>query len=224
MASESILDQGDDVEIVNVRRRQARSLATRRKILDAALEEFSASGFDGSTTRSIATRAGVRHGLVIYHFETKQGVWDAVMEQAFSDWHDDVSSRTKELRHCDPVTTLREIYRHFTLMTAAKPALLWLSLHESGMESDRFAELHEKYGAEDVADTMHLIREAQRQGRYVKGDPAHLHFLYMGASTRIFLEQKQVEKFTGQSVFDAEFLERHIEMCASLFFRDPPAE
>src|SRR5208283_4058743 len=78
----------DEAEIVNVRRRQGRSAETRRKILEGALVEFATAGFEGATTRSIAQRAEVPHALVIYHFETKLGIWQAVVERALAEMHD----------------------------------------------------------------------------------------------------------------------------------------
>src|SRR5438552_1076559 len=41
------------------RRPQQRSLDTRDRLVDAALQEFATHGFDGATTREIAQRAGM---------------------------------------------------------------------------------------------------------------------------------------------------------------------
>ena len=45
-----------------------RSDATRRALVDAAIESLRFDGFSGASARSIAARAGSNQGLVFYHF------------------------------------------------------------------------------------------------------------------------------------------------------------
>ena len=54
---------------------------TRARILDAALELFAASGFDGASTRTIAEQAGVNLPAIQYYFGSKEGLYRAVVEQ-----------------------------------------------------------------------------------------------------------------------------------------------
>ncbi|MCY7300024.1 MAG: TetR/AcrR family transcriptional regulator [Ilumatobacteraceae bacterium] len=51
------------------------SEATRASLLDAAIHEFAAHGFDGASTRAIATRAGVHQPQINYHFASKLDLW-----------------------------------------------------------------------------------------------------------------------------------------------------
>ncbi len=44
------------------------SIATRKALVDAAIETLKADGFAGSSARSIGRRAGCNQGLVFYHF------------------------------------------------------------------------------------------------------------------------------------------------------------
>jgi AcrR family transcriptional regulator len=44
------------------------AVATRRALVDAAIESLRFDGFAGASARVIATRAGVNPGLVFYHF------------------------------------------------------------------------------------------------------------------------------------------------------------
>ena len=69
-----------------VRKQQQRSVRTRQKLLDAALEAFSENGFKGTSTRDIADRAGVHHPLITYHFKNKETLWRASADQVFSDF------------------------------------------------------------------------------------------------------------------------------------------
>jgi AcrR family transcriptional regulator len=47
---------------------RGRSEATRRALIDAAIESLRSDGFSGASARAIATRAGSNQGLVFYHF------------------------------------------------------------------------------------------------------------------------------------------------------------
>lgn len=216
-----VRENGREVEIVNVRRRQERSAKTRQKIISAATTEFAFTGFDGASTRSIAERAKVQHGLVIYHFETKLGVWKAVMENALNHFHSEIKRFIEEVEGCDDVTRLRQFQKAFIRISATRPELNWLLSHEVREESSRLSWIIEKIAGRDIEEAIELIRKVQALGRYVEGDPAHLHYLFVGAATRVFMVSGEIKRTMKQSPFDEAFLERHIEMCERLFFRDP---
>ena len=54
---------------------------TKEKILDAALESFSTSGFDATSLDVVAKSLGVRKQTILYHFTTKKGLLNAVVER-----------------------------------------------------------------------------------------------------------------------------------------------
>jgi len=53
---------------------------TRRRLLAAALVAFSRYGYDGVSTRQLAQRAGVNLAAIPYHFGSKAGVYQAVVD------------------------------------------------------------------------------------------------------------------------------------------------
>src|SRR5216117_1433986 len=55
--------------------RQRDSERTRARILEAAVEEFSAKGFAGARVSEIAARAGVNQQLIAYYFDSKEGLY-----------------------------------------------------------------------------------------------------------------------------------------------------
>ncbi|MPY63289.1 TetR/AcrR family transcriptional regulator [Streptomyces spongiae] len=58
--------------------------AARDRILDAAREEFSERGYEKTSVRGIAKAAGVDPALVHHYFGTKEQVFEAAVEVAFS--------------------------------------------------------------------------------------------------------------------------------------------
>jgi AcrR family transcriptional regulator len=59
---------------------QARSVATRAALLDAAIESLCADGYAAVTTTEIARRAGVSRGAQLHHFPTKAELMAAAVE------------------------------------------------------------------------------------------------------------------------------------------------
>jgi AcrR family transcriptional regulator len=59
--------------------RRAGESSARREILDAARELFSAAGYDATSIRAIARRAGVDPGLVLHYFSDKAHVFSEAM-------------------------------------------------------------------------------------------------------------------------------------------------
>lgn len=53
---------------------------TRRRLIDAARAEFSDKGIDNATTRGIAERAGCNEVTIFRHFESKQNLLAAVVQ------------------------------------------------------------------------------------------------------------------------------------------------
>jgi len=53
---------------------------TEQLILEAAVKEFSAKGFDGARTSTIAAEAGVTHAMLHYYFRTKEKLFERIFK------------------------------------------------------------------------------------------------------------------------------------------------
>lgn len=58
---------------------------TRRRILEAALREFSARGFAGARVEDIARRAQANKRMLYHYFEDKEGLFRAVLRHKISE-------------------------------------------------------------------------------------------------------------------------------------------
>jgi TetR/AcrR family transcriptional regulator len=52
----------------------------RRQLIETALDFFSRRGFEGTTTKEIASAAGVTEAIVFRHFPSKQALYKAVLD------------------------------------------------------------------------------------------------------------------------------------------------
>ena len=58
---------------------------TRRRILEAGLEELSAAGYASISMRRVAESCGVTKPTLYYHFGSKKGLFDAMLKQVMSE-------------------------------------------------------------------------------------------------------------------------------------------
>lgn len=81
------------------RTQEDRTAATQRALLKATIECLVEYGYAGTTTRLVATRAGVSRGAQTHHYPTKRDLVVAAIEQLFADQarvFDDAISRVPE--------------------------------------------------------------------------------------------------------------------------------
>ena len=90
------------------RAEQQRSLETRASILNAAIAEFAERGFEGASIRAIADRLGLQHPLITYHYRTKDILWRAAAEHAFSQIKAGWDISAPENSDLPPLAALRE--------------------------------------------------------------------------------------------------------------------
>ncbi|CAN5925427.1 hypothetical protein BH11MYX4_BH11MYX4_61740 [soil metagenome] len=66
--------------------------ASRRKLLAAAQKEFAAKGFAGARLLAITRSARIKPGLIHFHFADKEGLYAAVLAQAFAQLEAEVAT------------------------------------------------------------------------------------------------------------------------------------
>jgi AcrR family transcriptional regulator len=60
-------------------RKRLSQIERRTQIVDVAMHLFANKGFKGTTTRAIATAAGVSEAIIFRHFETKEDLYNAII-------------------------------------------------------------------------------------------------------------------------------------------------
>jgi TetR/AcrR family transcriptional regulator len=206
---------------VEIRRPQQRSLATRDKVIEAAAFEFAEHGFKAASTRTVATAAGIQHTLITYHFGDKEGLWRAVLGALYERFDQMYQSRLHGLRGVEASTKLRLILEEFVRFSAENPNFHWLMAHEASKGGRRLDWLVDKYVKAFFKSVTELIRAAQKEGRFIAGDPNHLMYVFIGAVTHVFMLAAEVKKISGKAPASPAFVEEHVRICLGLFFIDP---
>ncbi len=157
------------------RKQQQRSLRTKQKLLDAALEAFSENGFKGTSTRDIAERAGVHHPLITYHFKNKDTLWRASVKYVFRDFAAALlDAQEKHANDC-PKTRMSEMIRIYVHYAAGHPALHKIILQESSYPSSRLEWLSENFLQPISEGATKYIAELQEKGVTPSGNPALIY-------------------------------------------------
>jgi len=82
----------------------------RQDIIKAAIEVFARNGFRGTTTRDLAAHAEVNEAIIFRHFNTKQELYRAILEQKLTQGQD---ARCEEGQHRAPTLTDEEYFENF---------------------------------------------------------------------------------------------------------------
>ncbi len=72
---------------------------TRARIIDSALRLFGERGFDGASTREIATDAGVNAPALQYYFDNKEGVYLACVEHIIDRVWEQLTTPIEQAEH-----------------------------------------------------------------------------------------------------------------------------
>ena len=82
---------------INVSRREPRRnnpAATQANIVEVATREFAENGLDGARVDEIADKTRTSKRMIYYYFESKEGLYQAVLEKVYSD----IRNREADLR------------------------------------------------------------------------------------------------------------------------------
>lgn len=92
---------------------------TKLALIDAAGELFAGHGFDGTSTRAIAERAGVNLGAIHYHFGSKEALYVAAFRHACKEEEDEAQRTALFVRYqpeLDNPASIAELIRDFVAL------------------------------------------------------------------------------------------------------------
>jgi TetR/AcrR family transcriptional regulator len=158
----------------------------KERILEAALELFSSYGFDAVSTTDIAQKAGSSQSVVLYHFGTKEGLWQCAMRALFAKVGVSPRFDSPMYKDLDAVSRLRVLLRSFVLTSARHPELGRVINREGLSDSDRLTWLVDELARPNYAVFEALFAEGVAQG-FLKAYPPQMLTLFVhGAAATIF--------------------------------------
>lgn len=205
------------------RKQQQRSLVTQQKLLDAATEAFSESGFKGTSTREIAERAGVHHPLITYHFKNKDRLWRAATDRIFRDFNIALIKKVSEVPESDPRGRAEIFIRTYVQYAHAQPALHKIILQESSQPSERLDWLVERHLKPLFGEVVGYLKELQRIGVAPHGNPALLFHMIRVSAGGLLALALEIKATSGIDFDDPGELDELADMIIRCFLPGRPA-
>jgi AcrR family transcriptional regulator len=134
---------------------------TRHRILQAAQHLFASRGYDGTTTRDLASAAGVAEGTLFRHFENKKAI---LIEVATQGWVEILTDLLTELSEMGSYKAVAQVMRRRMMRMHENADMMKVCF----MEAQFHPELRDRIQSE-VIDKMTDVAEAFFQTAMDKG-------------------------------------------------------
>jgi TetR/AcrR family transcriptional regulator len=185
----------------------------RRALLESALVEFGAKGFDGASTRTIALRVEAHQPQINYHFESKAALWKAAVDHLFGLLREAfdgvIPAKLTEADAPQLTAAFADAIRRFVRFAAEHPELNQIMVHEGTAASDRLTwmtETHVKPVFEAIRPAWQILRDA---GVAAPIDSEILYYVLIGAASLPYVNAPEVRLLTGQDPKNPTWMDAH---------------
>jgi TetR/AcrR family transcriptional regulator len=193
--------------------------ASRRMILEAALQSFSQFGFDGSSITSIARLHRVSPPLIHYYFKSKDELWRAAMDQGIGDMVRNIQAICAEMIESDSIARLKFFIRRYVAIVAEKPAVFRVIIRESDMPGPRLTWLAQNYMTPLYTLVTGLVERAQSGGKLKSiVPPYHMAQIITGACYHFLSSRNRLLATYGVDVNIREIRELHANAVIDILF------
>ena len=150
---------------------------TRQRILNAAQRLFALRGYDGTTTRDLASAAGVAEGTIFRHFENKKSI---LIEVATQGWVEILTDLLTELSEMGSYKAVAQVMRRRMMRMRENSDMMRVCF----MEAQFHPELRDRIQSEviikmtDVAEAF--FETAMERGIYRRSNPKIVAKVFLG--------------------------------------------
>ena len=211
------MQNNEKIALANCERKLRDAQATKRKLINSALLAFSTQGYDASSTRGIETEAGVKRGLINYHFGSKKALWQAATEHLMSTTESDLGAALNHMKQIDETQQLRFFVRTYVKFCAKYPELNRLMIQEGMAQDWRLAWLLDRSVRPWYAQVCGVFNRATQLGIAPKMDAHHFYYALTGAATLMFSNAAEATALSGTNPLDPATVDAHADAVADLF-------
>ena len=188
----------------------------QERILEAALDVFSANGFRGSTIDMIAQNADMSKPNLLYYFPNKEAIYTTLLHNMLDTWIEPLSA-------IDPIgDPIEEIRNYISLKLEisrsnpkASQLFAYEILHGAGtIESALRGPFKLR-----VDQTVETINAWIAQGRLAKVDPYHLIFMIWGTTQHYADFEAQTRVLIGGDLSDDQIFSDAQETLLTVFLQ-----
>jgi len=197
---------------------QERAQVTRERLLEAAIDCFARTGYEASSTRQIEAVAGVKRGLIVYHFGTKDALWKAAAMWLFERAARELQAAQESAANVDAADRLRYFVRTFVRFCARYPEVNRLMVRE-GMDDDWRLEWLVDHAIRPWYERVRaLYDEARAMGAAPAMDYPHFYYILIGGAALMFSMGPEARLIAGIDTHDQAVVDAHADALANLLF------
>ena len=187
----------------------------REALLESALVEFGANGFDGASTRAIASRIHAHQPQINYHFESKTALWTAAVDYLFGLLRDAIygvlPTKLAGVDASELATGFAAGIRGLVRFAAEHPELNQIMVHEGTSPSERLTwltETHIKPFFNGIRPAWQMLRDA---GVAAPIDADILYYVLIGAASLPYVNAAEVRLLTGRDPNEPAWMNAHAD-------------
>jgi len=164
---------------------------TKQRILDAAQRLFASRGYNGTTTRDLAAKAGVAEGTLFRHFENKKAI---LVEVATQGWVELLTDLLTELSEMGSYKAVAQVMRRRMLRMHENADMMRVCFMEAQFHPDLRDRIQSEVIAKmsDVAEAF--FETAMERGIYRRTNPKVV--------ARVFLGMFAVAGFSDETIME----------------------
>jgi AcrR family transcriptional regulator len=185
------------------------------RLLQAALDAFAETGYDGTSVRELSRRLGVSHALLTARFGSKEGLWFAAMEHALTQaghsWGEVTDSPG-----LDDLEALRQGIVRQVIFSAAHPQVLRIMSHEGAIDSPRIRFVVDHFVNPLRTGVERLLARLVTAGRIRPVSYATLHFMVTRGGGALFADHVEAALLGAPGHQDAESIRAYAESVADV--------
>jgi AcrR family transcriptional regulator len=192
----------------------------REALLESALVEFGAKGFDGASTRAIAARVEAHQPQINYHFESKTALWTAAVDHLFGllreTFRGVFPATPTEIGVPELAAAFADGIRRLVRFVAEHPELNQIMVHEGTAPSDRLTwltETHVKPFFNGIRGVWQLLRDA---GVAAPIDSEVLYYVLVGGASLPYVNAAEVRLLTGRDPKSPSWIDAHADGLVSI--------
>ncbi len=198
--------------------RAAASARVRERLIESALKEFADHGFEGASTRAIASGAGAHQPQINYHFASKEDLWKAVLLQLLAELDAEIA--------VDPAATPRQameaIIAGVVAMAAKRPELNRIMIHEGTHPSERLEWLVEAQLRPRTEPFLAVWQGLVDAGEAAPIPSQVIYHILVGAASLLHANAPEARLLNGIEPSDPAIVKMHTEALISMLLRGKP--
>jgi TetR/AcrR family transcriptional repressor of bet genes len=152
--------------------RTATREARRRQLINATIDSIAKRGFSGTTLATVTTGAKLSHGIVNFHFDSKEDLYVETLgllaDEHYANWHGSMLQAGS-----DPARQLAAIIEADFDRDICSPKKLavWFAFWGQAKYRPNYLEIHHRYDDERFAEISRVCGKIVADGPYDDLDP-----------------------------------------------------